>query len=73
MRRPVPLAGVDQPPKGASDGDTVESRDRLLNAATQFGLRSGARVGSDHGRFPHTSTHSALNTYELTMPAANVA
>jgi hypothetical protein len=63
---------VDQPPKGVSDGDTVDSRDRLLNAAKQFGLRSGARVGSDHGRFTYTSTHSASYSGEASLPGGTV-
>ena len=63
---------VDRLPKGVSDGDTVESRDRLLNATKQFGLRSGARVGSDHGRFTYTSTHSASYAGEATLPGGTV-
>jgi hypothetical protein len=63
---------VDQPPKGVSDGDTVDSRDRLLNATKQFGLRSGARVGSDHGRFTYTSTHSASYSGEASLPGGTV-
>jgi hypothetical protein len=63
---------VDQPPKGVSDGDTIDSRDRLLNATRQFGLRSGARVGSDHGRFTFTSTHSASYAGEASLPGGTV-
>ena len=63
---------IDQPPKGVSDGDRVESRDRLLNATKQFGLPSGARVGSDHGRFTYTSTHSASYTGEASLPGGTV-
>jgi hypothetical protein len=63
---------VDQPPKGVSDGDTIDSRDRLLNATQQFGLRSGARVGSDHGRFTYTSTHSASYAGEASLPGGTV-
>src|SRR5262249_60322039 len=63
---------VDQPPKGVSDGDRVESRDRLLNAMKQFGLPSGARVGSDHGRFTYTSTHSASDAGEASLPGGTV-
>jgi hypothetical protein len=62
----------DSPPKGVSEGDTVDSRDRLVNAAAQFGLRSGARVGSDHGRFTYTSTHSAKYTGEAFLPGGTV-
>jgi len=63
---------VDQAPKGVSDGDRVESRDRLLNATKQFGLPSGARVGSDHGRFTYTSTHSASYAGEASLPGGTV-
>jgi hypothetical protein len=63
---------VDQPPKGVSDGDTLESRDRLLNATTQFGLRTGAKVGSDHGRFTYTGTHSASYAGEASLPGGTV-
>src|SRR5213080_1764647 len=63
---------VDQPPKGVSDCDTVDSRDRLLNATRQFGLRTGARIGSDHGRFTYTSTHSASYTGEASLPGGTV-
>jgi hypothetical protein len=63
---------VDQPPKGVSDGDTVDSRDRLLNASRQFGLRSGARIGVDHGRFTYTSTHSATYSGEASLPGGTV-
>jgi hypothetical protein len=63
---------VDQPPKGVSDGDTVASRDRLLNARHQFGLRSGARIGSDHGRFTYTSTHSASYSGEASLPGGTL-
>jgi hypothetical protein len=63
---------VDQPPKGVSDGDTVDSRDRLLNASRQFGLRSGARIGVDHGRFTYTSTHSAKYSGEASLPGGTV-
>lgn len=66
------LHRVDQPPKGVSEGDTVDSRDRLLNATKQFGLRSGARVGSDHGRFTYTSTHSASYSGEASLPGGTV-
>jgi len=63
---------VDRLPEGVSDGDTVSSTDRLLNAKAQFGLRSGARVGSDHGRFTYTSTHSASYAGEASLPGGTV-
>jgi len=63
---------VDQPPKGVSDGDTVSSSDRLVNAKAQFGLRSGARVGNDHGRFIYTGTHTASYAGEASLPGGTV-
>jgi hypothetical protein len=66
------LHRVDLPPKGVSDGDTVSSTDRLINARAQFGLRSGARVGNDHGRFTYTSTHSASYAGEASLPGGTV-
>jgi hypothetical protein len=63
---------VDRLPKGVSDGDTVVSSDRLVNARSQFGLPAGARVGSDHGRFTYTSTHSASYAGEASLPGGTV-
>ena len=63
---------TDALPKGVSVGDTVESRDRLVNAQPQFGLRSGARVGFDHGRFIYTSTDTARYTGEAELPGGTV-
>jgi hypothetical protein len=39
----------DHPPKGDSRGDRYLVRDRLVNAARQFGKRVGAVVGHDSG------------------------
>lgn len=63
---------VDRLPKGVSDGDTVSSTDRLLNKTSQFGKPSGARVGSDRGRFTYTSTHSATYAGEASLPGGTV-
>lgn len=63
---------VDRLPKGVSDGDTISSTDRLLNAKAQFGKLSGARIGSDHGRFTYTSTHSASYSGEASLPGGTV-
>jgi hypothetical protein len=63
---------VDRLPKGVSEGDTISSTDRLLNAKAQFGLRSGARIGSDRGRFTYTSTHSATYAGEASLPGGTV-
>ena len=63
---------VDRLPKGVSDGDMVSSTDRLLNARSQFGKPSGARVGSDHGSFTYTSTHSATYAGETSLPGGTL-
>jgi len=63
---------VDRLPTGVSDGDTVSSTDKLLNARPQFGLPSGAHVGSDHGRFTYTSTHSASYAGQASLPGGTV-
>ena len=63
---------VDRLPKGVSEGDTIASTDRLVNAKAQFGLRSGAAIGSDRGRFTYTSTHSATYAGEATLPGGTV-
>jgi allene oxide cyclase-like protein len=63
---------VDHLPRGVSDGDTISSTDRLLNAKAQFGKQPGARIGSDHGRFTYTSTHSASYAGEASLPGGTV-
>jgi hypothetical protein len=49
----------DKAPKGASKGDTIVYHDSLLNVLSQFGLKKGAKVGSDHGTMTFTSPHAA--------------
>jgi hypothetical protein len=46
-------------PKGASKGDKITFKDRLLNATSQFGKKKGALVGSDSGTMTFTGVHSA--------------
>jgi hypothetical protein len=58
----------DRPPKGASKGDTIVQRDRLLNAVAQFGRKKGATVGSDHGTMTFTSAHAARFTGVVVLP-----
>jgi hypothetical protein len=55
----VALSRHDVAPKGASKGDTVVYRDRLVNAAAQFGKQKGALVGSDAGTLTFTSGNTA--------------
>ena len=47
----VSVRPTDRAPSGTSKGDTIVYRNRLVNAARQFGRPAGAVVGSDHGRF----------------------
>jgi hypothetical protein len=55
----VKVVTHDVAPKGASKGDTVVYRDRLVNAASQFGKQKGALVGSDAGTLTFTSPNTA--------------
>src|SRR5947199_10488839 len=59
---------TDKAPHGASKGDTIEYRDRLLNARAQFGRGNGAVVGSDRGTMTFTSAHSATFSGVVTLP-----
>jgi hypothetical protein len=63
---------IDRDPQGTSAGDTVDSRDRLVDARSQFGLARGARIGNDHGRFAYTSTHSASYTGAASLPGGSL-
>jgi uncharacterized membrane protein len=58
--------------KGVSKGDTIVYRDRLLNAATQFGRKKGARVGSDRGTLTFTGAHTAKYDGSATLPGGTV-
>ena len=49
----------DKKPKGASKGDTIVYRDKLVNALAQFGKKKGDAVGSDSGTMTFTSAHTA--------------
>ena len=61
----VSTVSHDVGPKGASKGDTIAYRDKLVNAAQQFGKKKGAAVGSGSKRVP--------NTYRLVRPSGPVA
>ncbi len=56
----------DKPPKGASKGDRLLLRDRLVNVARQFGKPPGAVVGRDEGVIlltgPNSGTFEGLTT-----------
>jgi hypothetical protein len=58
--------------KGASKGDTIVYRDRLLNAAAQFGKKQGALVGSDGGTLTFTSAHTARFDGNATLPGGTL-
>lgn len=59
---------IDLAPKGASKGDTVQSRDRLENLVAQFGKNKGAVVGSDSGTMTFTGAHTATFAGSAVLP-----
>jgi hypothetical protein len=63
---------TDVAPKGTSKGDTIEYRDRLLNAKQQFGRAKGAAVGSDHGTMTFTSAHTATFSGVAVLPGGTL-
>jgi hypothetical protein len=63
---------TDRAPKGTSKGDTIEYRDRLVNAAAQFGKKTGAPVGSDHGTMTFTGPHTARFVGLAALPGGTV-
>jgi len=66
------LKSNDRPPKGVSKGDTIVYRDRLLNAAAQFGRKQGAVVGSDRGTMTFTSAHAATFKGVAVLPGGTL-
>jgi hypothetical protein len=63
---------TDVSPKGTSKGDTVEYRDRLLNAKKQFGRAKGAAVGSDRGTMTFTGAHTATFSGVVVLPGGTL-
>ena len=62
-----------QEPADVKSGDySVDSRDNLMNAAPQFGQRSGVRVGTDVGRFTYTPEHVATYAGVTNLPGGTV-
>ena len=62
-----------QEPTDAKSGDySVDSRDDLMNATPQFGLKSGVRVGTDVGRFTYTPQHTATYSGVTHLPGGTV-
>src|SRR6476469_6601265 len=64
----ISIKPTDVAPTGASKGDTVVYRDRLLNAKAQFGRVKGAAVGSDRGTMTFTSAHTATFSGVAVLP-----
>ena len=64
----VSITPHDLAPKGASKGDTVVYRDRLVNVKAQFGKKRGAVVGSDQGTMTFTGPHTATFAGIATLP-----
>jgi hypothetical protein len=63
---------TDVAPKGTSKGDTIEYRDRLLNAKAQFGRAKGAAVGSDRGTMTFTGAHAATFSGVAVLPGGTL-
>lgn len=68
----VSMVGRDVKPKGPSTGDSVTYRDRLLNAAPQFGKRRGAVVGWDQGKLTYRTAHTATFAGKATLPGGTL-
>ena len=68
----VSVKPKDVAPKGTSKGDTIEYRDRLLNAKAQFGRAKGAAVGSDRGTMTFTSAHAARFSGVAVLPGGTL-
>jgi hypothetical protein len=63
---------TDKAPKGASKGDRVLVRDRLVNVARQFGKPAGAVVGHDEGVLVLTSASSGTFKGTATLPGGTI-
>ncbi|HUK45849.1 MAG TPA: hypothetical protein VLV28_11190 [Gaiellaceae bacterium] len=68
----VSMSIHDVKPKGASKGDTITYRDKLVNAAAQFGRKKGAVVGSDSGKMTFTSAHAAVFHGKAILPGGTL-
>ena len=62
----------DIAPKGASKGDTIVYRDRLVNAIAQFGKKKGVVVGSDSGTMTFNGPHSATFKGTAVLPGGTL-
>ncbi|HET6174623.1 MAG TPA: hypothetical protein VFD90_18600 [Gaiellales bacterium] len=63
---------TDKAPKGASKGDRVLVRDRLVNVSNQFGKPAGAVVGRDEGVLVLTSANSGTFDGVATLPGGTI-
>jgi hypothetical protein len=72
--RSVTTAAVpsDKAPKGASKGDRLLLRDRLVNVARQFGKPPGAVVGRDEGVIVLSSPTSGTFQGVTTLPDGTI-
>ena len=68
----VSTVSHDVGPKGASKGDTIAYRDRLVNAAQQFGKKKGEAVGSDSGTMTFTGPHTATFQGKAVLPGGTL-
>jgi hypothetical protein len=68
----VSMKTHDIGPKGASKGDTIEYRDRLVNATAQFGRKKGVVVGTDSGTMTFTSAHTAIFKGKAVLPGGTL-
>jgi hypothetical protein len=68
----ISIKPTDVAPNGASKGDTVVYRDRLLNAKAQFGRAKGAAVGSDRGTMTFTGAHAARFSGVAVLPGGTL-
>lgn len=62
----------DTLPKGVSKGDRIEFKDRLLNAAAQFGKPNAVEIGKDSGSLAYTSDKTATLTGAATLPNGTI-
>jgi hypothetical protein len=63
----------DQPPKGASKGDSIVFTDTLRNSSgPQFGKGAAAEVGSDEGTMSFTSRTTARLVGIATLPNGTI-
>ena len=68
----VSMKAHDIGPKGASKGDTIVYRDRLVNATAQFGRKKGVVVGADSGTMTFTSAHTAIFKGKAVLPGGTL-